>query len=281
MTAGVAAVGRGGLAAEPRTFGELAAACYAGTLDGAAERVAARAQASDGGYVCLCNVHMMSLALGDERLRRVLGDAWLRLPDGAPVAWLQRRLGSAGAERVGGPDLMARVVELGQKSGIRHFFLGSTAAVLDGLERRLRAAAPEARIVGRLSPPFEPLTPALRETIERVLASAAPDIVWVGLGAPKQEQWMEVLAAGTPQALFVGVGAAFDFHAGTKRRAPSWMRGCGLEWLHRLVAEPRRLTGRYVRSNTAFLTQVPLELLRRGRAPRGPRPAVPAKHPRS
>jgi N-acetylglucosaminyldiphosphoundecaprenol N-acetyl-beta-D-mannosaminyltransferase len=256
-------------------FSDLAATCYAGTVDGAAALVIERARAKQGGYVCLCNVHVMSLARADEGFRKVLRDAWLRLPDGAPVAWLQRRLGSPVAERVGGPDLMARVVELGLGSGMRHFFLGSTPAVLSDLERRLRAAAPGLRVAGRLSPPFEPLTPATQGAIERVLASAAPDVVWVGLGAPKQENWMQALASATPTAVLVGVGAAFDFHAGTKRRAPSWMRRWGLEWLHRLVTEPRRLTGRYVRSNTAFLSQVPFELLRRRGAPQatsvGPR----------
>jgi N-acetylglucosaminyldiphosphoundecaprenol N-acetyl-beta-D-mannosaminyltransferase len=244
-------------------FTELAEECFAGTLDGAARLIADHALRGGGGYVCLCNVHVLTTARHDGRLRSALADAWLRLPDGAPVAWLQRRLGHAGAERVGGPDVMARVLDLGQASGLRHFLLGSTTAVLAGLERRLAEAFPGATIAGVLSPPFAPLTPSIRDDVLRAVGAARPHLVWVGLGAPRQELWMQELAPQAASSLFVGVGAAFDFHAGTTPRAPQWMRTTGLEWLHRLGLEPQRLASRYLRTNTEFVVQTGRELARR------------------
>jgi N-acetylglucosaminyldiphosphoundecaprenol N-acetyl-beta-D-mannosaminyltransferase len=244
-------------------FTELAEECFVGTVDGAARLIADHAVGGGGGYVCLCNVHVLATARHDGRLRSVLADAWLRLPDGAPVAWLQRRLGHAGAERVGGPDVMARVLDLGQASQLRHFLLGSTTAVLAGLERELAASFPGATIAGVLSPPFTPLTPSIRDDVLFAIGAAQPHLVWVGLGAPKQEYWMQELAPRAASPLFVGVGAAFDFLAGTTPRAPQWMRMAGLEWLHRLRLEPQRLAGRYLRTNTEFVVQTGQELARR------------------
>lgn len=203
------------------------------------------------------------MARREAALESVLEAAWLRLPDGAPVAWLQRRLGHTAAERVGGPDLMVRVLELSVGSELRHFFLGSTPEVLAAMQKRVDADYPGATVAGTLSPPFGPLETALGEDVLLALRPSNPHVVWVGLGAPKQEYWMRHVSAEVPAALFVGVGAAFDFLAGTRPRAPRFMRKLGLEWSYRLALEPRRLFGRYVRTNSEFMVHAFAELLRR------------------
>jgi N-acetylglucosaminyldiphosphoundecaprenol N-acetyl-beta-D-mannosaminyltransferase len=245
--------------------------CLAGDLEAAACAVVTRGQDGLGGYACFCNVHVLVLAQHRPDVRRALAEAWAVFPDGAPVAWLQRRIGAVGAARLGGPDLMPLVFDRGRIAGLRHYLLGSTADVRRRCEQELLHLYPGARIVGTGSIPFD--DSRLQED-PRLLAdirNTAPDLVWVGLGAPKQELWMHKNAASLAPALALGVGAAFDFIAGTKPRAPSWMRSSGLEWLHRLSLEPRRLTGRYVRTNGEFVVRASIELLRPRVAPTGGR----------
>jgi N-acetylglucosaminyldiphosphoundecaprenol N-acetyl-beta-D-mannosaminyltransferase len=246
----------------PTTILGLAAACDVGDVDDAARAIVGRATSGDGGYVCLCNVHVLTTALHDRALRIALAAAWKRLPDGAPVAWLQRRLGSGAARRVGGPDLTPRVVDLGRAAGLRHFLLGSTPHVLAGMRHALESRYPGAELVGSHSPPFAPGPDVDVETLEEIRA-VSPHVLWCALGAPKQELWMHRVSPELPGVLLVGVGAAFDFLAGEKARAPEWMRDHGLEWLHRLGSEPARLGRRYFRTNTEFLVRSGLELSRR------------------
>jgi N-acetylglucosaminyldiphosphoundecaprenol N-acetyl-beta-D-mannosaminyltransferase len=255
------------VASEPRGLDEprqavLGVSFVRGELAGAAEKVIARARGGRGGYACFCNVHVLVLAQHDAGLRSALDAAWAVFPDGAPVAWLQRRLGTAEARRIAGPDLMPRVVDRGRVHGLRHFLLGSTPAVLRRCEDVLRRAYPAARFVGAASPPFQSsphADPALLEAIR----STTPDLVWVALGAPKQEFWMYEHAYALGPAVTLGVGAAFELIAGMRPRAPRWMQRTGLEWLHRLSVEPRRLTGRYVHTNGEFVLRAGLELARR------------------
>jgi N-acetylglucosaminyldiphosphoundecaprenol N-acetyl-beta-D-mannosaminyltransferase len=228
---------------------------FSGTLDEAAGLVLERATSRGGGYACLCGVHGLVLAKHRPTLMWALRDAWLNFPDGAPVAWLMRRIGSARARRIAGPDLMPRTIELGQPLGVRHFFLGSTPEVLERLRRRIEDTYPEAVIAGTCSPPFPPLRPDQNREIAKEIVTAAPDVVWVGLGLPKQDEWMHQHAAELTPAVVLGVGAAFDFEARTKRRAPRWMQRLGLEWLHRLACEPRRLIRRYATTNTEFVAR--------------------------
>jgi len=248
----------------PHTIVGLAASCHVGDVESTAREIVARAKTQAGGYVCLCNVHLLTLALHDMDVNRALAGAWKRLPDGAPVAWLKRRVGTRKSRRIGGPDLMPRVVELGCAYELRHFLLGSTPEVLVGVQRALSGRYPDAQIVGSHSPPFTASDTADLEAIGAILA-ARPDVVWCALGAPKQELWMHRFSPELPGVVFLGVGAAFDFLAKTKPRAPLWMRRRGLEWLHRLVTEPRRLGGRYVRTNTEFVFRCALELSGRWR----------------
>lgn len=176
------------------------------------------------------------------------------------MSWLARRLGADGAERIAGAELMTRVLEAGAPIGLRHYLFGSTPHVLQTLRDSLSARHPRAQIIGALAPPFgQPLEEQAMQHVE-IMRHAAPDIVWCALGAPKQELWMSSHAALLAPAVVIGVGAAFDFHAGTKRRAPLWMQRSGLEWAHRLWSEPRRLAGRYVRTNSEFVLRAAVEI---------------------
>ena len=194
---------------------------------------------------------------------RVMRDAWLVMPDGAPIAWLQRRSGVRAAERVAGPELMLEVVDRGRERGIRHFFLGSTSDVLEALVEGLETRFPGIEVAGAQSPGFGAV--AELASAAETAAATTPDIVWVAFGAPKQELWMWEHVKALAPAIVVGVGAAFDFHAGTKRRAPRWAQRSGLEWMHRMATEPRRLAPRYLRTNIPFVLGVAARLgTRRG-----------------
>jgi N-acetylglucosaminyldiphosphoundecaprenol N-acetyl-beta-D-mannosaminyltransferase len=223
----------------------LGVRCFVGDLDGAAEEVIERALSGRGGYACLANTHVLVTARGDSRLRAALNSAWAVFPDGAPVAWLQRR-SRYQSSRVAGPDLMLKVLDRGREVGVRHFLFGSTTDVLTNLEANLTARFDGVRIAGQFAPP--PADEASRDALQAVRTSH-PDIVWVALGAPKQELWAAQHATALAPALIIGVGAAFDFHAGRVPRAPLWMQRMGCEWLHRLVHEPRRLGWRYAWTN--------------------------------
>jgi N-acetylglucosaminyldiphosphoundecaprenol N-acetyl-beta-D-mannosaminyltransferase len=252
------------VAVRPATADVLGTPVFVGNLASGASWVVGRARAGAGGYVCLCNVHLFVLARHDDDVRRALAGAALAFPDGWPIAWLQRRLGHRPATRVAGPDLMARAIDDGRRFGLRHFLLGSTEGVLRRLEQNLARRFPGAEIAGRLSLPFfEPGDFSGTEAAIAEVRRASPHIVWLSLGCPKQELWMLRYGRELAPALVAGVGAAFDFHAGTKRRAPAWVQRAGLEWLHRLLSEPRRLGSRYARTNSEFLLLASRELLRR------------------
>jgi N-acetylglucosaminyldiphosphoundecaprenol N-acetyl-beta-D-mannosaminyltransferase len=235
---------------------------FAGSLEDAAALVLGRVLARRGGYASLCGVHGVILAQHRPSLMAALRSAWMTFPDGAPVAWLMRRTGAESARRVAGPDLMPRLIDLGQAHGVRHFFLGSTTDVLDALRRGIERRWPDAVIAGMTSPPFRELRPDEREALLAEIRSAEPDVVWVGLGLPKQDEWMHTHARALRPAVVLGVGAAFDFEARTKARAPRWMQRAGLEWFHRLCCEPRRLARRYATTNTEFIVRAGVLLAR-------------------
>lgn len=236
--------------------------CYAGTLGAAAEETVSRARSGEDGYVCLCSAHGVVLSHHDRELKEALAGAWRVFPDGYPVAWLARRRGAAHASQITGTDLMAGVFAAGQEAGLRHFLFGSTPDTLARLEASLRERYPKANIVGSLSPSFAPLDPAEAERDAATIRTAQPNVVWVGFSTPKQDLWMRRYAKLLGPAVVLGVGAAFDFHAGTKQRAPVWMRRTSLEWLHRLLSEPRRLATRYARIVAEFSLRAAIELAR-------------------
>lgn len=203
--------------------------------------------------IAACNVHSVMSARRDEDLARAIRSAGIATPDGVPLVWTLRRTGRPEQQRVYGPDLMrhALVDETGR--GWRHYLYGSTPETLDLLEKSIREFAPEAKIVGSHSPPFRPPSQADDSADAERIRSTGADIVWVGLGMPKQELWMHRMSDQFPGMALAGVGAAFDFLAGSVAEAPEWMMRAGLEWLYRLGREPRRLWRRYLWNNPYFV----------------------------
>jgi N-acetylglucosaminyldiphosphoundecaprenol N-acetyl-beta-D-mannosaminyltransferase len=207
-------------------------------------------------YVCVSGVHGVMESQRDEDLRRIHNDAGLVTPDGMPLVWLSRLHGHAHVERVYGPDLMLALSEHSLAKGYKHFFYGGGEGVHERLTSNLRHRFSGLRVVGGYCPPFRPLSSAEDEQIVETINEADPDIVWVGLSTPKQERWMVEHVGRLTAPVMIGVGAAFDFHAGLKKQAPRWMQRSGLEWLFRLVTEPRRLWRRYLVNNPLFVLLV-------------------------
>jgi len=204
-------------------------------------------------YVCVRDVHGIMASQRDEMLRKIHNQAGLVTPDGMPLVWLSRLNGFPWVERVYGPDLMLAVCKRSLSKGYRHYLYGGLEGVPEKLAESLRRRFPKLQIVGVYSPPFRPLTKDEDECVIQKVNQAKPDIVWVGLSTPKQEYWMHEHLQRITAPVMVGVGAAFDFHAGLKKQAPRWMQRSGLEWFFRLVTEPRRLWRRYLINNPWFL----------------------------
>lgn len=205
-----------------------------------------------GEYICVANVHTTVTAHDDPSYRAVQNGAVMALPDGGPLSQYSRRKGFAQAARVTGPDLMKEMLRESAQKHYRHYFYGSTQETLNILREKITRNYPGAVIAGMVSPPFRPLTEEEDAAAVAAINEARPDFVWVGLGAPKQERWMAA-HQGRVHALMLGVGAAFDYEAGNIRRAPRWMQRCNLEWLYRLLQDPKRLFKRYFVTNTKFL----------------------------
>lgn len=226
-------------------------------------------------YVCVTGVHGIMESRRDERLRQIHNDAGLVTPDGMPLVWWTRWSGWGHASRVYGPDLLLACCRRSIAPGYRHFFYGGQDGVAGLLAGRLAKRFPGLEIAGTWTPPFRPLTAREDDDVVTTINAAAPDIVWVGLSTPKQEYWMAEHIGRIDAPVVIGVGAAFDFHAGLKRQAPIWMQHSGLEWLFRLGCEPRRLWKRYLVNNPAFVWLAMQEVWKaRAAAPRGPAAAA-------
>ena len=210
-----------------------------------------------GDYICVSNVHTTVTAWKDEAYRAVQNGGILAIPDGGPLSSTGRKRGFAKMRRVTGPDYMLKTIALGLPQGWRHYFYGSTPETLEKMEKALREEYPDIQIAGMYSPPFRALSAEEDGTIVEKINEAAPDFVWVGLGAPKQEIWMHD-HQGRVQGLMVGVGAAFDYTAGNISRAPQWMQKHNLEWLYRLMQDPKRLFKRYFVTNTTYIFEANL-----------------------
>ncbi len=219
-----------------------------------------------GQYVAVTGMHGVTEAQHNRNLFRALREASLVVADGTPLVWMGRLRGHAMPRRVYGPELMLTFCRETAECGYRHFLYGGAPGVPERLAERLREVCPGIRIVGTWSPPYRALTEKEEREFQQLIKAAAPDVLWVGLSTPKQEQWM----AGHRDlrvSVMVGVGAAFDFHAGRVRQAPSWVREHGLEWLFRLLQEPRRLWRRYLLGIPKFAWA----LLREATGAAGPR----------
>ncbi len=202
-----------------------------------------------GKYICFSNVHTAVMAREHKEFRNILNKAAFVFADGHPIAWYQRRRGYLYAERVAGPDFMTEMFSL---KGVSHYFYGSSEMTLQKLKHNLENEYPGINIKGLYSPPYRELTKEEDITdVERINAAGA-DIVWIGLGAPKQEKWM-MAHEGRINGVMMGVGAGFDFHASTIKRAPKWIQKIGFEWLYRIFQDPRRLVKRYLVTNSKFV----------------------------
>lgn len=198
-----------------------------------------------GTYVCVTGAHGIIESRRRPDLRAIHNAAGMVAPDGMPLVWVARLLGHSQTRRVYGPDLMRRLSAVSEQRGYRQFYYGGGDGVADQLSRVMRQRHPALQIAGTLCPPFRPLTHDEDRAAVEVINAAQPDIVWVGLSTPKQELWMAAHQGRIMAPVMIGVGAAFDFLAGTKRQAPLWAQRSGLEWAFRLCSEPRRLWRRY------------------------------------
>jgi N-acetylglucosaminyldiphosphoundecaprenol N-acetyl-beta-D-mannosaminyltransferase len=232
--------------------------------DEALERIWQLARRRQSGYVGICNAHSVVTAAQDPAFAAALAGADMNTPDGAPVAWMLRKLGHTEQQRINGPDLMLRYCELASQRDESIFLYGASSDTLKLLQQRLLRDWPTLKIAGAYSPPFRPLSAEEDGQIVKLINDSGAGSVWVSLGCPKQELWMAG-QRGRINAVMIGVGAAFDYHAGTLRRAPLWMQQRGLEWLYRLLTEPRRLWRRYLVTNTAFIAGAARQLLGSGR----------------
>jgi len=241
--------------AVPR-FNVLGVGVSALTLKSACELVLTAKNERYLGYVCVCTVHGVSEAQSDPAFRQILNDSFLTTPDGMPLVWL----GPQHVERVYGPDLMLAVCDAGRAVGMRHYFYGGADGVAPALAEKLTARFPGLAVAGTYTPPFRGLNADEFATLQANVAHTRPDIIWVGLGTPKQERFMAAHAKSLATGLLVGVGAAFNFHTGRVRQAPRWIQRSGCEWLFRCCMEPRRLGPRYLKTNPLFLLRIAAQL---------------------
>lgn len=221
-------------------------------MSAAVDEIASWIETGRHEYVCVTGVHGVMESQRDPELKRIHNASGLTTPDGMPMVWAGHRAGAANMTRVYGPDLMLALAQRAAANGWRSFFYGGKDGVADILVARLEARYPGFQSVGTYAPPFRPLTDDEDAAIVARINALEPDIVWVGLSTPKQERWMAAHVGRINAAALLGVGAAFDIHAGTLPQAPGWMQRRGLEWLYRLIREPRRLWRRYLSNNPRF-----------------------------
>ena len=217
-------------------------------------------------YLIAAPAHCLMDCQRDEALRRVYNNAGLVTPDGMPVVWVLRLMGFRNVERVYGPDVMLAVCDRGLDKGYRHYLYGGTPGVVERLAQRLDRRFPGIQIVGMHTPPF-PYTAEDDEALVKKINGERPDIVWCALGASKEEYWMSRHLGRLNAPALIGVGAAFDFHSGTKPQAPRWMMRIGLEWLFRVLCEPYRLGPRYLVNNPQFVWCIAIQALGRKQPP--------------
>jgi N-acetylglucosaminyldiphosphoundecaprenol N-acetyl-beta-D-mannosaminyltransferase len=212
-------------------------------------------------YVTITGVHGVMESQRDPELKRIHNDAGLVTPDGMPMVWMNWLRGNKHVDRVYGPDFMLDVCAESIKQGWKHYLYGGADGVAEQLAGKLRAKFPGLQVVGTYCPPFRPLTAEEDQQVCDAINRSGADIVWVGLSTPKQEYWMARHVGRVEAPVMVGVGAAFDFHAGLKSQAPRWMQRSGLEWFFRLLTEPKRLWKRYLVNNPLFVYYLLLQRL--------------------
>jgi bacterial polymer biosynthesis proteins, WecB/TagA/CpsF family len=228
----------------------------------AADRIECALATGSKGYVCVTGVHGIMEAQNDPEFRSILNKSMLTVPDGMPSVWVGKLQGFKQIRRVFGPDLMHEICRRSAQKGYTHFLYGGGPGVAEQLRDVLLANFPGIRIAGTHTPPFRPPTETEFVELKKELALSKPDLFWVGLSTPKQERFMAKQGHELDTKIMIGVGAAFDIHTGRLRDAPDWMKRWGLQWLHRLLQEPRRLWKRYLFNNPRFLLNITLQFLR-------------------
>ncbi len=228
-------------------------------LSSAVEAILSWCAAGRSAYICIRDVHGIMRAQNDLALREIHNQAGLVTPDGMPLVWVTRLRGYKGGGRVAGSDLVESLCEVSPAAGLRHYFYGAKPGVAERMATALQVRYPGLSVVGASTPPFGDVSADEDARLTAAIASARPDVIWVGLSTPKQEYWMRDHVGRIPGATLIGIGAAFDFLAGEVKRAPRWMQISGLEWLHRLASEPRRLWKRYILLAPIFAIRVMVE----------------------
>ena len=225
--------------------------------------------ANNRGYICVTGVHGVMEARRNPDFRRILNHAFINAPDGMPMSWVGHLQGHSQMDRIFGPDLMAATCRISIERGYRHFLYGGEPGVAEMLKDSLQRRFPGLQVVGTYTPPFRSLTTEEEQELLTQVRRSQPHIFWVGLGTPKQERFMADYIDRLQVPLLVGVGAAFDYHTGRTRDCSQWIKRAGLQWLHRLLQDPRRLWKRYLRNNPSFLWNIALQILKLRRYPCG------------
>ncbi|MDX1521444.1 MAG: WecB/TagA/CpsF family glycosyltransferase [Anaerolineae bacterium] len=231
------------------------------TMPQAIGRISAWVETGVRTYISMCTVHTVMECQRDKAVRQAVNGAGMATPDGMPLVWLSGWKSNSAVSRVYGPDLMLELCRHSQAKGFRHYFYGGAEGIPDQLAQNLKRQFPDLQIAGSFSPPFRPLTSSEDAEIIRMINATGPDIIWVGLGTPKQDLWMMTHRDRLTAPVLIGVGAAFDFHTGRVRQAPKWMQKRGLEWFYRLLQEPKRLWYRYLVYNPLFILLTMAQLL--------------------
>jgi len=237
----------------------LGVGVHAVNLPLAAEMLETAVESGYGGYVCVTGIHGVMEAQRNPQFKTILDNAMLVVPDGVPTVWVGRWEGYKSMGRVFGPDLMLEVCRRSVSSGHSHFLYGGKLGIAEELQANLERRFTGIRIAGTYTPPFRRLSPAEMTDLQNRVSLVAPDIIWVGLSTPKQEQFMFENIRSLNCKVMVGVGAAFDIHTGHVNDAPNWIKNAGLQWLHRLCQEPSRLWKRYLFNNSEFLIRIALQ----------------------
>ena len=258
---------------EPRAlprFSLLDARLTAARIDDVVDRVVALAQGNGKHYVCVFAADSLLKCRDNPELAEIANASDMTLCDGMPLVWVGRKIAKLDMNRCYGPDVMIKTIERGCSKGLRHFFYGCDCnETFDKLKTNLVSKFPDVIIAGNYVPPFRELSPNEKSEIVRLINDSKADCVWVGIGTPRQDFWIREFRPLVDAPVMLSVGAAFNFHAGTVRQAPRWMMRCGLEWLFRLMAEPRRLWRRYLIGNPRFLWLIAKQAVTKRPAPLG------------
>jgi N-acetylglucosaminyldiphosphoundecaprenol N-acetyl-beta-D-mannosaminyltransferase len=216
---------------------------------------------SQKGYVTVNNVHTMIEGFWNPDYQKIINGAYLSIADGKPLEIVGRLKGNKNISRLFGPSVMEKFIDWGRKDGVSHFFFGGSEDTLQKLKKAIEDKYPGTKIAGMVSPPYKPLDQWDHENYIGLINTTQPDFIWIGLGAPKQEYWMYQHHKKISTGIMFGIGAGFDYVAGNTRHAPNWMKTAALEWLYRLIQEPKRLWKRYLKTIPQFIFFAFLELI--------------------